>query len=136
MILGVGIDIVNTARIGALFNKFGKKFEEKIFTKNEIASAKKFKRTKNNPYPEIKYYAKRFAAKEAFSKAVGIGIGKEINFIDIEIKNDKNGKPEINLSKKTKSFICEYFKIKSFAIHVSLSDEEPISQAIVILSEV
>jgi len=134
MILGIGIDIVSTARVGALLHKFGKKFEEKIFTENEIATAKKFKKTKNNPYPEIKYYAKRFAAKEAFSKALGTGIGKAISFTDIEIKNDKNGKPEIKLSKKSKLFVCEYFKVKSFVIHVSLTDEEPISQAVVLLS--
>lgn len=133
MILGIGIDIVNTARIGGLLSRFGNKFEERIFTKNEIAHAKKFKKSKNNAYPHMQYYAKRFAAKEAFSKAVGIGIGKEINFIDIEISNDKNGKPEITLSKKTTDFICEYFQVKSFKIHLSLSDEEPYAQAMIVL---
>ncbi len=133
MILGIGTDIVSTNRIERLLIKFGDKFEERIFTKKEILTAKKFKKDQHNPHPESNYYAKRFAAKEALSKAVGTGIGKDINFCDIEISNDKKGKPEIKLSKKAQIFICKKFKIKSFKIHLSLADESPLAQAFVVL---
>lgn len=135
MILGVGIDLVRTERIEKLLIKFDKKFENKIFTDNEIIIAEKLGKNINDNNSKIKYYAKRFAAKEALSKAVGTGIGRGINFLDIEIINDKNGKPEIKLSKKAESFILEHFQISFFTINLSLADEENIAQAIVILSK-
>ena len=133
MILGTGIDVVNISRIENLLEKFGEKFEKKVFTDNEISILGKFK-NKSDLHLKAKYYAKRFAAKEAFSKAVGLGIGRGIDFCDIEIVNDKNGKPEILLSKKAATFLQDYFKQKKFQINLSLCDEPPIAQAIVIIS--
>ncbi|MDA0901811.1 MAG: holo-ACP synthase [Proteobacteria bacterium] len=133
MIIGVGIDIVNIDRIANLLLKFGDKFERKTFTKGEIERANRFK-DDDKMQLKAKYYAKRFAAKEAFSKAIGLGIGRGVDFLDIEITNNANGKPEIALSDKAQNFVKAHFKISQFKIDLSLSDEPPIAQAITILS--
>ena len=90
-IIGNGVDIIKNSRINNSLKIKG--FLNRIFTKNEIKQGKKLKN-------KINFYAKRFAAKEAFVKAIGTGFRSDINFIDIEIKNDKNGMPYISLSKK------------------------------------
>ena len=84
-IFGIGTDIVNIKRMEKSLKKNGLKFKNKIFSKNEILYCEK----KTNP---SSYYAKRFAAKEAFTKALGTGIRKQINLKDIEVSNDKLGK--------------------------------------------
>ena len=131
MILGIGLDIINIARIEALLKKSGESFEKKVFSQVEIEKSQKFS------IPELKsrYYAKRFAAKEAFSKAIGLGIGRGIDFIDISIINDENGKPIINLSSKAEIFLKKHFKNAVFQIDLSLTDEREIAQAIVIISK-
>ncbi len=78
--------------------------------------------------------AKRFAAKEAFAKALGIGIGR-IKFNEIEIYNDQNGKPEILRTKKIDQLIKELFTVKDYQINLSITDDAGIAQAIVILSK-
>ena len=99
--LGVGIDLVQNLRIEKLLNKFGDHFVNKIFTPKEISASKKI----SSKQKLIQYYAKRFAAKEAFSKAVGLGIGKEINFLDISVENEPSGRPKIILSTKLTDFL-------------------------------
>lgn len=131
MILGVGLDIVNVNRIENSLGKFGEKFQERVFTKFEIEKAQKFK----NEKAKIRYFAKRFAAKEAFSKATGLGIGRGFDFVDIEIKNDENGKPFINLTQNVTDFLKKHFQNSDFKIDLSISDEKEIAQAIVILSK-
>ena len=91
-IYGNGIDIVEIARMRSLIIK-NKKIKERIFTKKEIKSCD---RLKNN----FACYAKKFAAKEAFAKALGIGISKGLSFNDIEINNNNIGKPFLELKKK------------------------------------
>jgi holo-[acyl-carrier protein] synthase len=127
--LGVGIDLVQNLRIEKLLNKFGGRFISKIFTQKEIFFSKKI----SSNQKLTQYYAKRFAAKEAFSKAVGLGIGKEINFLDISVENEPLGKPKIILSTKLADFLKYYFKSNNIKIDVSLTDEKDFSQAIVIL---
>jgi len=102
-------------------------FKKKIFSKNEINYCEK----KKNPYS---YYAKRFAAKEALSKALGTGIRKGINFKSIEICNDSYGKPSIKLLGATERFLKKKIKKKKYSIYLSLSDDEPWAQAAVIIS--
>ena len=97
-IFGIGTDIVNIKRMEKVIKKNNNSFRNRIFSKNEIIYGRK----KKNPYP---FYAKRFAAKEALSKALGTGIRKGINFKDIEITNDKFGKPLIKLSGSTATFL-------------------------------
>ncbi len=126
MILGIGIDIVSVSRIERLLKEFGNKFERKVFTDFEILQIKKNKAV---------FYAKRFAAKEAFSKALGLGIGRGIDFLDIEIYNDKQGKPLLRILNGKEQFVKEHFKVNDFATHLSLTDESELAQAQVILEK-
>ena len=84
---------------------------------------------------KINYYSKRFAAKEAFVKALGEGFRKNINFNDIDVTNDKKGKPIINISSNVKNFLKKKFKLKKYKIFLSLSDEKKHSIAYVIINK-
>jgi len=126
-IFGIGTDIVNIKRMEKSLKKNGKTFKDKIFSKREIVYCDK----KNNPYP---FYAKRFAAKEALSKALGTGFRKGINFKDIEVLNDNYGKPSIRLKGSTGVFLKNKIKTKKYYIYLSLSDDVPWAQATVIIS--
>jgi len=125
-IIGIGVDIVNNNRLKKLVKN--KNFISRVFTNNEQKSSNKFKN-------KINYFSKRFAAKEAFSKATGYGISKNLHFKDIEIKNNKNGKPSINLKKSTSLYLKKKFKVKSFKTNLSLSDEKSYSIAYVIIEK-
>mgnify|MGYP001277259605 CR=1 FL=1 len=126
-ILGIGTDIVNIKRIEKSLKSHGNDFKEKIFLKNEIKYCDK----KNNPSA---FYAKRFAAKEALSKALGIGIRKGLNFKNIEIKNDNYGKPYIKLNGAAETFLKKKAKNKKYSIYVSLTDEKSFAHATVVIS--
>ena len=80
------------------------------------------------------FYAKRFAAKEALSKALGTGIRKDIKFKNIEIHNDSYGKPSIRLKGTVDDYLKKKIKKKKYNIHLSLSDDNPWAQATVIIS--
>ena len=126
-IFGIGTDIINIKRMEKSIKKNGDNFINKVFSKNEILYCKK----KKNPFP---FYAKRFAAKEALSKALGTGIRKGINFKNIEITNNNFGKPSIELKGTTAAFLKKKIKAKKYSIHLSLSDDIPWAQATVIIS--
>ena len=123
-IIGVGVDIVNNNR----FKNSLKIFIQRIFTLNEQKSSNKIKN-------KINFYSKRYAAKEAFSKATGFGISENLHFNDIEIMNNKKGKPIINLKQSTRSFLKRKFKVNSFKINLSLSDEKNYSIAYVVIEK-
>ena len=125
-IIGNGVDIIKNSRINNSLKIKG--FLNRIFTEKEIQQGKKLKN-------KINFYAKRFAAKEAFVKAIGTGFRSEINFIDIEIKNYKNGKPYILLSKKLKNFLQKKFKLQKYKVFLSLSDEKDYSIAFVVIDK-
>ena len=125
-IFGIGIDVVNIKRMEKTL-KINNNFKKRIFSKNEIIYCEKRK----NP---SSFYAKRFAAKEALSKALGTGIRKGINFRDIEILNDNFGKPSIKLKGSTAIFLKRKIKNKKYSIYLSLSDDVPWAQATVIVS--
>ena len=125
-IIGNGVDIIKNSRINNSLKIKG--FLNRIFTEKEIQQGKKLKN-------KINFYAKRFAAKEAFVKAVGSGFRSDINFIDIEIKNYKNGKPYISLSKKLNNFLQKKFKIQKYKVFLSLSDEKDYSIAFVVIDK-
>ena len=125
-IIGNGVDIIKNSRINNSLKIKG--FLNRIFTQKEIEQGKKLKN-------KINFYAKRFAAKEAFVKAIGTGFRSDINFIDIEIKNYKNGKPYISLSKKLNSFLQKKFKIQKYKVFLSLSDEKDYSIAFVVIDK-
>ena len=126
-IFGIGTDIVNIKRVEKSLKKSGKKFKNKIFTKNEIVYCE----SKKNSCP---YYAKRFAAKEAFVKALGTGFRKNITFKDIEVSNDNFGKPSIKINGPVDNFLKKKIKNKKYKIYLSLSDDLPYAQATVIIS--
>ncbi len=128
MILGIGIDLVSIERIEQLENKFKEKFLEKIFTENEVISSKK----KSN---QKIFLAKRFAVKEAFSKAIGLGIGRGINFLDVETFNDEFGKPQIKILNNKEEFLKRHFCCESFSIHLSISDEKTFASAMVVIEK-
>lgn len=137
MILGIGIDLVSITRIEYLISKFKNKFSDKFFTTNEIFEAKEIEDAINNGNARsVNFFAKRFAAKEAFSKAIGLGIGRGINFKDIEILNDEVGKPYINLLNQKDEFVKKLFSCKNLSIHLSLSDEKSHAIAMVIIEKI
>ena len=123
-ILGIGVDIIENKRISSLIKN--KSFIKRTFGKKEVNLAKK----NSN---KINYYAKRFAAKEAFAKSLGTGFRNNLNFKDIEILNDKIGKPYYFKSKKIIQMISKKFKIKKFNLFLSISDEKDYSVAFAIL---
>ncbi len=136
MILGVGIDLVSAARIEDLILQFGEKFIKKIFTEHEINCAEKIKIGEENFLPRALFYAKRFAAKEAFSKAIGLGIGRGINFLDIQIENNSLGAPQLKILNDKEEFLKKHFDCKNFKIHLSLTDENPLASAYVIIEKI
>jgi len=123
-ILGIGVDVIKNKRIEKLIGK--KDFIKRTFGKNEVKFAKK-------KFDKINYFAKRFAAKEAFVKSLGTGFRNHLNLKDIEILNDKIGKPYYLRSKKITNIIIKRFKIKNFSIFLSISDEKDYSVAFTIL---
>ena len=126
-IFGIGTDIVNIKRMEKSLRRNGSKFKNKIFSKEEIAYCEKNK----NPFA---FYAKRFAAKEALSKALGTGIRKGISFKNIEIFNDAYGKPNIKLKGPVDSYLKKKIKKNKYNIYLSLSDDKPWAHATVIIS--
>ena len=126
-ILGIGTDIVNVKRIEKSLRSNGDSFKKRVFSKNEIIYCEKRK----NPFT---FYAKRFAAKEALSKALGTGIRKGIDFKNIEISNDRFGKPSIKLMGSTANFLKKKIRNKKYSIYLSLSDDAPWAHATVIIS--
>ena len=124
-IYGIGTDIVSIKRIKLSLKK--KNFINRIFNQKEILKCKKVMNQYN-------CYAKRFAAKEAFSKALGTGISDGINFNEIIVLNNKSGKPYINLKGMTEKKIKKMFKQKKTKIFLSLSDEKDYAVAFVTIS--
>jgi holo-[acyl-carrier protein] synthase len=117
-IIGLGTDIVNINRIKKIYSKYGNHFLDKILTKSEKKIENQTTKLKN-----IETIAKRFAAKEAISKAIGFGFSKGIHFKNIEIYNDKNGKPYANVNGKAKKMLSKISK--KYNIFLSLSDDKP-----------
>ena len=123
-ILGIGTDIIDNRRISSLIRN--KKFLERAFSKNEIKFSKNIK-------SKTSFFAKRFAAKESFVKTIGTGFRKNINLKDIEILNDKLGKPYYLKSSKINAIIKKRFKINRYNLFLSISDEKDYSIAFTIL---
>ena len=123
MISGVGIDLVYMPRVKNMLERWGNQIKTRLFTPVEIDYCEK----KRLSYYE---FSARIAAKEAFSKALGLGMKKGIRWKDIEVVNEKTGKPITNLYGRAKE-ICRERKIKK--IVVSLSHDSSYATAIVIL---
>ena len=126
-ILGIGVDIIQNKRIKASIRNH--KFKDRIFSSKEL---KLSSYSKN----KIGFFSKRFAAKEAFAKALGTGFRNNLNFKDIEIMNDKLGKPYYAKTKKITKIIRKEFRVKNFNCFLSISDEKEYSTAFVIIETV
>ena len=124
-IYGIGTDISNINRMKKSINK--KNFVRRLFNKSEIKKC-------SSQINKANCYAKRFAAKEAFSKAIGTGISKGINFTEIIVYNIKSGKPNIRLLGNTKRIVNKILNNKKFSIFLSLSDDKPFAVATVVIS--
>ena len=125
--VGIGVDIIDNKRFKKLIKD--KKFINRIFSKKEIFASKK---TLN----KINFFSKRFAAKESFAKALGTGFRNKLNFKDIEILNDKLGKPFYLINNKIKQIIKKNKKIANFELFLSISDEKDYSVAFTIIQKI
>ena len=125
MIYGIGTDIVEVKRIREVLNKYGIALAKKILTSQELLTYKKTEAKEN-------FLAKRFAAKEAFAKALGTGMRSPVNFKSIEIIHDLLGKPKIKTVPEL-TILMKNHNIKH--CHLSISDEKNIAAAFVILEQ-
>ena len=116
MIITNGIDIIDIRRIKKTIDKFGDKFKTRCFSQNEINRSE-------NKIKSSESYAKRYAAKEACAKALGTGLARGVFWKDIEIYNDKYGKPKIRLHKNALKLFNKINKKSNCSIEVSLTDE-------------
>lgn len=128
MIIGLGSDLCNIDRIAHSLERFGERFENRVFTDTERAKARR------RPYTIAGTYAKRFAAKEAFSKAVGTGFKRGVYMKDIGVVNAPSGAPTLALTGGAAKRLEEMIPAGHEArIHVTLTDDHPWAQAFVII---
>ena len=131
MILGLGSDLCNIERIQASLDRFGERFEARVFTAAERARAAK------RPFTRAGTYAKRFAAKEAFSKAVGTGFRRGVFMKDIGVVNAPSGAPTLALAGGAQARLDAITPAGHVArIHLTLTDDHPWAQAFVVIEAV
>ena len=123
-ILGIGVDIVENKRFKKSIKN--KNLLKRLFTLSEIKNSKLIK-------DKSTFFSKKFAAKESFSKALGTGFRRGLKFKDIEILNNKLGKPYFKLNNKIKKIISKTLKVKNFDLFLSISDEKEYSIAFTII---
>ncbi len=129
MILGIGTDIIEIARIDRLYSKFGGRLVRRVFTKSEIDYCEQYARQQR-----VAKYAKRFAVKEAVVKALGTGFTNHIYFHDIEVGNDRLGKPSVKLAGNIIRYLQQTTDCgKLISCHVSISDSQELAQAFVVI---
>ncbi len=129
--LGIGIDVVNISRIKGILEQYGTRFTNRLLSESEL-----------NDYSKLKgngvalFCAKRFAAKEAFAKAIGTGINNGIYLKSMWIKHNNSGAPLLEVSHACADIMTDKLSIpfKNIAIHVSLSDDPPVAMAVVSVS--
>ena len=127
MILGIGTDLVNIERIRTVLDRFGDRFEKRVFSELEIQRSRR-------KYDPSSSYAKRWAAKEACSKALGIGLRMGISWKEMHIVNLQSGKPKLIIEGKAKDLLKEMTPSGHRPkINVSLTDDHPWAKAIVII---
>ena len=130
MIVGHGIDLIDIRRVEKTINKFGNRFINRIFTKGEIIRS-------DNRNKRIESYAKRFAAKEACSKALGTGFRSGVYWRDIEVINEKSGKPILKLTGGAHMRLEKLIPNNNdYNISLSITDDYPWAQANVIIEVV
>ena len=129
MIIGIGSDLCNIERIQRSLDRFGEKFEARVFTDVERAKAA------SRPFTRAGTYAKRFAAKEAFSKAVGTGFKRGVFMKDIGVVNKASGEPTLALSGGAKQRLDDMTpQGHAASIHLTMTDDHPFALAVVIIT--
>ena len=128
MILTNGIDIIDIRRIKKTLDKFGDKFKERCFSNDEIIRSE-------NKIKSAESFAKRYAAKEACAKALGTGLARGVFWKDIEVYNNKYGKPKIKLHNKALKYLKKINNELNCTIELSLTDEAKYAIANVIIYE-
>ena len=128
MIIGLGSDLCNIERIQASLDRFGERFTNRVFTEIERAKAER------RPFTRAGTYAKRFAAKEAFSKAVGTGFKRGVFMRDIGVVNLPSGAPTLALTGGARARLDALIPAGHAAtVHLTMTDDHPWAQAFVIL---
>lgn len=128
MIIGLGSDLCNIERIQNSLDRFGERFENRVFTELERAKANR------RPFTKAGTLAKRFAAKEAFSKAVGTGFKAGVFMKDIGVANAPSGAPTLALTGGAKTRLDSLIPAGHAAVvHLTLTDDHPWAQAFVII---
>jgi len=131
VIIGLGSDLCNIERIRNSLDRFGERFENRVFTDVERAKARR------RPFTVAGTYAKRFAAKEAFSKAVGTGFSRGVFMKDIGVVNAPSGAPTLALTGGAKARLDAMTPAgHRAAIHLTLTDDHPWAQAFVIIEAI
>ena len=129
MIIGLGSDLCNIERIQNSLDRFGERFENRVFTDIERAKAAR------RPFTRAGTYAKRFAAKEAFSKAVGTGFKRGVFMKDIGVVNLATGAPTLHLTGGAKARLDALAPAgHAIHVHLTMTDDHPWAQAFVILT--
>ena len=123
MIYGIGTDLIEIARVKRVLDRYGEKFARRILCEPEL------RRFKNHKQP-VAYLAKRFAAKEAFTKALGTGIHAPANWHGVWVTNLPSGKPVLEFTPRLKEFMD---KRGVAGCHLTITDEKEIASAVVIL---
>ena len=131
MIVGIGSDLCNIERIQKSLDRFGERFTHRVFTEVERRKAE------GRPLTRAGTYAKRFAAKEAFSKAVGTGFRRGVFMRDIGVVNKASGKPTLSLTggarERLDAMIPEGHAAK---VHLTMTDDHPFAMAFVVIEAV
>lgn len=123
MIIGIGTDITDVARIKHSYEEYGERFLQRVFTPIEVEYCERFGDTK------FLHYTARFAAKEAFSKAIGTGMRDGFAFKDVGIRNEPSGKPVVEL----RGLMLERWG--QFVVHVTLSHTANVAVAVIVLED-
>lgn len=126
MISGIGTDITSIRRIEKLIEKYGNRFLEKVFSFEEIEKGSGLNRADS-------FFAGRFAAREAFLKALGFGIGSGISLRELSVLSDNNGRPFFDLSPRVQNILRNRNILK---VHLSITHESGLAQAVVVMEGV
>ena len=130
MIIGIGVDLIDIRRVENVYNRFGKRFMKRCFTETEQQKALR----REGAGTHIDTLAKRFAAKEACSKALGTGFSQGVFHKDIGVVNAKSGRPDIVLTGGALEMLEQLIPEKMEArMHLTLTDEPPLAKAIVMI---
>ena len=125
MIYGIGTDLVEVNRIEKIIQRWGERFTEKVYSRNEIVYCTR------KAYPAI-HYAARFAAKESLLKSLGIGLGMGVSLKDIEVINDAKGNPQLKMNERIRE-VLDTHGITS--VHISMTHTREHAHAVVILEQ-